>query len=148
MFGSNYKAGEFLKFAYHAEVPYGEKPSDLNKEVLVLHPLWQNEMHAIDLGRLTLAQKEVLMELFDEKTYQANAPQSRFPLVEDVKRRMNVLEEVKNPVSFYVKFVKVFLKGADAYRRYNPAHMTNVKVIKHSEVKGKVTNPKPLFRKV
>lgn len=141
------KAGAQLRFTYNVIKETSDDPSDRFKECIILHPNWQGKVHALDLKRMTVAERRVLAQLFDPKTYEKGF-RSRFPLVEDVRRRMNVIEEVKNPVSFYAKFVKVFLRGKDAYRTYYPANMINITVVKESHVEGQVSNPNPLFRKV
>jgi hypothetical protein len=147
----NYKAGEIIRFTYnHLPTGIDEHTGDRFKEVLVLHPNWQRKVHAIDLKRLTLAEREVLREVLDPKTRESvkAGKRSRIPLVNDIVTRMNPLEEIKNPVSFYSRFVKVFLRNKDAYRQYHPDRMSNVTVVKESNVTGKVINPNPLFHKV
>lgn len=143
---ANYKAGQRLKFTYRGlkeSIP--GPPGDNFKEVLVLHPNWAGKMHAIDLKRLTPAEQEVLDVIMDPE--QRGKPH-RIPLVNDILRRMNPTEEIKNPMSFYSKFVKVFLRNKDAYRTYYPLQMSAVVISKQSKVSGKVINPKPLFHKV
>jgi hypothetical protein len=139
-----YKAGQILRFTYRPPKPT-ENPVDQFKEVLVLHPNWQGKMHAIDLKRLTPAEREVLDAVMDPA--QRGKPH-RIALVNDILRRMDPLTEIRNPMSFYSKFVKVFLRRADAYRTYYSRYMLAVTVAQKSDVKGKVINPKPLFHKV
>lgn len=141
-----YKPGQVIRFTYtHSPDRIDEATGDRYKEVFVLNPNWQNKVHGIDMKRLTLAEREVLVAVFDPKT---KPGQHRLPIVNDVLRRMNPREEVKNPMSFYQKFVKVFLRNKDAYRIYEHPRMTGVTVVKESAVSGSVTNPKPLFHKV
>ena len=123
------------------EIDVGEF-HDRYKEVLVLHPNWRGKMHGIDLKRLTTAEREVLNAILDPET--KNKPH-RLPLVNDIVRRMDPLEEIKNPQTFYSKFVKVFLKNKDAYRTYHPNRMLSVTVVQKTNVTGKLINPKPLF---
>lgn len=144
-----YEPGQILRFTYNHEATDADT-GDRFKEVLVLHPGWQGKMHAIDLKRLTAAERGVLQAILDPKTrdkVKAGKPH-RFPLVNDIVKRMNPLEEIKNPVSFYSRFVKVFLRNKDAYRQYFPNRMINVTVVKRTNVQGTVINPKPLFHKV
>ncbi len=67
---------------------------------------------------------------------------------------MDPLTEIKNPVSFYAKFVRPFIRGKDAYRSYWQHRMTNATVVAHSQVTGVAqggavaTNPKPLFHAI
>ena len=144
-----FESGEILRFTYNMD-PMGrdEDSGDRFKEVLVLHPNWQGKVHAIDLKRLTVAEREVLDTVFDKEAVakaKLGKPASRLPLVNDILRRMDPLQEVKNPVSFYSRFVKVFLRNKDAYRTYYPFRMINVTVVKKTDVRGKPINPKPMF---
>lgn len=138
--GQNFEAGSMIRFTYMAD-----GVEDRYKEVLVLHPNWNGKMHALDLKRMTPAQVKVIEAIFEPNTKGANHP---YPLVRDILRRMDPLTEIKNPVSFYQKFCKPFLRTAgDVYRTYWPAKMSGVTVIKKSAVEGRVFNPKPLFHK-
>lgn len=130
-----------IRFTYHHLV-IDEDTGSPFKEVFVLNPSWQGELHAIDLKRLTDAEREVLTAIMDPRW---KTKQHRLPLVNDIWRRLNAPEDIKNPMSFYVRFVKVFLRGKDAYRRYKINRMSNVNVIQQSVVRGDVINPKPLF---
>ena len=139
----NAQPGQIVRFTYHGT---NDQPGEQFKEVLVLHPNWLGKMHGLDLKRMTAAQREVLDAVFHPDP--GGAPH-RLPLVNDIRRRMNVLEEAKNPVSFYNKFVRVFLRTAgDVYRTYDSARMINPTIVKQTDVRGGVTNPKPLFHKV
>lgn len=139
------KPGQIVRFTYNPKV-IEEDTGDRFKEVLVLNPNWQGKVHGIDLKRLTQAERDVLMAIFDPTTKARGL--HRIPLVNDILRRMNPLTEVKNPMAFYQKFVKVFLRNKDAYRQYETNRMLNTIIVKESKVQGQVTNPKPLFHKV
>lgn len=139
-FGNRFQAGQFIRFNYR-----GFQTVEPDKEVMVLHPNWRNQLHGIDLKRLTPAQVDVLHQIMDPET---KTKGSRVSLVNDILRRMDPVEEIKNPLTFYVKMVKPFLRGADAYRRYNVPQMSNVTVLRESKVSGGVTNPAPLFKKM
>jgi hypothetical protein len=141
---AKFKPGQTIRFTYNPK-RVDEDTGDRFKEVFVLNPSWQGKMHGIDLKRLTQAEREVVQAVFDPKTKKR---MHRIPLVNDVLRRMDPLEEVKNPLSFYHKFVKVFLRNKDAYRTYELPRMLNATVAKQSNVLGGVSNPKPLFHKV
>jgi hypothetical protein len=140
MFGPVAQAGAFIRFTYGIS-----ESDDRFKEVMVLNPDWRGEMHAIDLKRITPAEREVLEAIMDPKT---KAAPHRLPLVNDILRRMDPLVEIKNPMSFYAKFVKVFIKNTDCYRRYKLAHVSSVQTIQASSVQGGVSNPAPLFKKI
>lgn len=143
---AGYRPGQILRFTYHSHTGAGpEEIADIFKEILVLHPNWLGKMHGIDLKRLTPAEREVLDAIFSPE--QRGKPH-KLPLVNDILRRMNPVEEVKNPVSFYTKFVKVFIRNKDVYRTYFPHRMLSVTVAKQTSVTGKVINPRPLFAKV
>lgn len=140
--GPRYEAGSIIRFTYLSD----DTSTDRYKEVLVLHPNWRGKMHALDLKRMTPAQVKVVEAMFNPATNRDSHP---YPLVRDILRRMDPIEEIKNPISFYQKFCKPFLRTAgDVYRTYYPAKMSGVTVVKKSHVEGRVINPKPLFRKV
>ena len=136
-FGPVAEAGDFIKFTYT-----GPKTEDRYKEVLVLHPGWNGEMHAIDLKRVTPAERRVLEAIMDPKTKEKGHP---YPLVNDILRRMDPIEELKNPLSFYHKFVKPFIRDKDCYRRYKLVNVTGVQTMQKSAMEGRQINPKPLF---
>lgn len=146
-----FEPGQFLKFSYnHVASDTGNQGlHDRFKEVLVLHPNWGGRLHGIDLKRCTAAERQVLAEVLNPETYKPGH-RSALPLVEDVKRRMNVLEEIKNPLSFYQKFVRPFVRGKDVYRSYELVRIVNPVISKNSDVQGPMVNPnaKPLFKKV
>lgn len=137
-----FKPGQKIRFTYRDVT---EDSLSRFKEVLVLHPMWQRKMHAIDLKRLTQAERVVLDQIMDPEQ---KSKTSSISLVNDILRRMNPVEDIKNPVSFYSKFVKVFLRDKDAYRTYYPQKMSGVVVSRPTNVQGQVVNPKPLFKKV
>lgn len=139
-----FRPGQVIRFTYTPKV-IDEDTGDRFKEVFVLNPSWQGKTHGIDMKRLTEAEREVIVAVFDPKTKKGL---HRLPMVNDILRRMNPLVEVKNPQSFYHKFVKVFLRNKDAYRQYESPKMLNVTIVKQSNVLGGVQNPKPLFHKV
>lgn len=142
-FNQQYQAGSFIKFFYRAPTT-----QDPNKEVFVLHPNWQGEVHGIDLKRVTPAQRDVLQIIMDPEARKNPAQATKYPLVQDILRRMPAPEdEIKNPLSFYQRFVKPFMNRADVYRKYNTGYMFNVQVLKESKVQGAVMNPKPLFKR-
>ena len=146
-----FKPGEQIRFTYlHPVEGMDEATGDRFKEVLVLHPNWMGKVHGIDLKRLTQAEREVLDDILNptlREEVHAGKPH-RIPLVNDILRRMNPVEEIKNPVSFYSRFVKVFLRNKDAYRTYDQHKMVNVTISQKTQVHGTVTNPKPLFHAV
>lgn len=129
-------------------------PSDPSKYVLVLHPHWNNKIHAIDLGRITPAEQQVLKAVMDPKNKAAvDAGQwpvegvPSYPLIRDILSRMDPAELIKNPVAFYQRLIKPFIRNKDCYRQYWPQYVYGVKVIEESKVQGQVTNPTPLFHK-
>ncbi len=162
-----FEAGQFITFTYNPPArDLRKRPGlqtaqslqpvvhDSQKSVFILHPLWHNEVHAIDLKRLTPAEVQVIHAVMDPKVKAAvdagqwpveGAPP--YPLVRDILRRGNPVEDIKNPMAFYTMFVKPFLRDKDAYRKYKTQYMFGVKVIQESQVQGHVTNPKPLFGK-
>jgi len=143
---AKFKPGQTIRFTYNQDPnKMDEATGDRFKEVFVLNPNWQGKTHGIDMKRLTAAEREVIQAIFDPRTKKG---MHRIPLVNDVLRRLNPLQEVKNPMSFYQKFVKVFLRNKDAYRVYDSTRMLTVTIVKESNVIGGVQNPKPLFHKV
>jgi hypothetical protein len=142
--------GVIVRFSYSHPPEYvDEGTGERHKEVLVLHNNWHGRVHALDLKRMTTAQREVLHAILDEKTIAdvKSGKRHRLPLVNDIIRRLeNPLEVMKNPVMFYTRFVSVFLRTAgDCYRMYHPKHMSLVTVVKNTDVRGKVINPTPMF---
>ncbi len=138
-----YKAGNFIRFTYiNPDAKPGAK--EIFKEVFILHPNWNGKVHAIDVKKLTVAERTVLEAVMDPDQ---KGKTHRIPLVNDVLRRMDPPTLIENPISFYQQFVKQFLNNKDAYRTYYQSRMSGVQVVKASEVKGAVTNPKPLFGK-
>lgn len=143
---ASFKPGQTIRFTYnHPSERVDEATGDRFKEVFVLNPNWQGKVHGIDMKRLTVAEREVIQAVFDPKTKKG---MHRIPMVNDILRRMNPIQEVKNPMTFYQKFVKVFLRNKDAYRVYDLPRVLNATVVRTTNVVGGVTNPKPLFHKV
>lgn len=142
-----YNPGDIIRFTYrHQSVDDQTGPPE--KEVLVLHPNWRNKIHGIDLKRLNPAERRVLEMLLDPEM--RDKP-SRIPLINRIRQTMDPIEEIQNPVTFYAKFVKPFLRrtGADAYRQYIPKLMSGVtRIRKASIVTGKPKVEKPLFGQV
>lgn len=148
-----YEPGTIIRFTYsHKRVD--EDTGDRFKEVLVLAPLYNGKMHALDLKRMTAAQREVLEAILDPKMQ--GIRRHRLPIVNDIMRRLKKpLEEVKKPPTFYSKFVRPWLRTAgDVYRTYEPSRMLNVTVVEKTTVlKPQGTKPtmgggKPLFKKI
>lgn len=140
--GPSYKAGSIVRFTYSAE-----QTKDRYKEVLVLNPHWRGKMHGLDLKRMTPAQIQVIQAIFDPEVA-SGKKRAPFPLVSDILRRMDPNEEIKNPIGFYQKFCKPFLRTAgDCYRTYYSTRMSQVTQVKKSAMEGKQYNPRPLFGK-
>lgn len=143
------KPGQIIRFTYQHAVK-DEDTGEKYKEVLVLHPHWQGKVHAIDLKRLSPFQRELLETVmtWDWRKHKEHESPSRNPAVNDILRRMNPRREVKNPKIFYIKFVKPFLGGTDAYRVYFPGMMSGVTVAKDTTISGKKPEvERPLFGK-
>lgn len=134
--------GQICRFSY-LHTRRDAASGDPFKEVFVLNPNWRGQLHAIDLKRLTAAEREILQAIMDP---QWRTKQHRLPLVNDINRRMNPIEDIRSPMSFYVRFVRQFLRNKDAYRRYFLDQMTGVTVVCLTTVQGGVVNPKPLFQ--
>jgi hypothetical protein len=160
-FGSATQPGQFVRFTYMPPRPKPSKfgvprpPSDPRKEVMVLNPNWQGKMHAIDLHRVTPAETQVLRAIMDPKNKQefdatGQLPKGAptYPLIMDVFRRMDPTQMIRNPMAFYSQFVKPFIRDKDCYRQYFHQYMSGITVIRESQVRGAVFNPKPLFRKI
>lgn len=122
------KPGQIVSFSYF--VPGVTNPQ---KEVFVLHPNWAGLVHAIDLGRLTPAERKILTDMMDPAT---KVTGHRIPMVNDILRRMDPLDEINSPQVFYSRFVKVFLKNKDAYRKYRPERMQNLRVVEDTVADG------------
>jgi hypothetical protein len=132
-----------------------EPPSDPSKQAFILHPRWNNKVHAIDLGRVTPAEIQVLQAVMDPKVKE-QADQGvwpiegvpNYPLIRDILRRMDPTQLIKNPIAFYQQFVKPFIRSTDCYRQYWPQYMFGLQVLSETHVAGPMTNPKPLFKKI
>jgi hypothetical protein len=137
-----FEPGSIIRFTYeHQDVD--ASTGDKFKEVFVLNPLWANKMHGLDLKRCTPAEREVLEAILDPDL--KDKPH-RIPLVNDIKRRMDPIELIRNPVVFYTKFVKPFMRKKDIYRQYLPSRMSGVTVVKGAKIKtGKAPVQNPLF---
>jgi len=137
-----YNPGDIIRFTYeHQDVD--ASTGDKFKEVLVLNPWWNNKLHGIDLHRLTPAERRVLEDVLDPEPQRGPSP---IKLVNDIRKKMDPLELIKNPVVFYVRFVKPFARGKDIYRQYIPRRMSNVTVVRAAKIgTGKPPVPKPLF---
>jgi len=137
-----FEPGDIVRFTYKHQA-VDASTGDKFKEVLVLHPNWGNKIHGLDLKRLSPAEREVLEAVLDPE--KADKPH-RIPLVNDIKRRMDPLELIKNPMIFYTKFVKPFLRQKDAYRTYVPSLMSGITKVKDASIKtGKKPVQNPLF---
>lgn len=144
------KPGAFISFSYSP--PQGLASGEPQKEVMVLNPSWQQELHGIDLKRVTPAERMVLQMIMDPKSKE-NPETIPYPLVRDVLKRLDPIEVVKSPLQFYQMFVKPFIRNKDVYRKYKHQFIMNVKVIKASEVQGpmrpfvpQAAGFKPLFK--
>jgi hypothetical protein len=132
-----------------------EPPSDPSKQAFILHPNWHNKVHAIDLGRISPAEIQVLQAVMDPNV-KAQADQGvwpiqgvpNYPLIRDILRRVDPVELIKNPLAFYQQLIKPFIRDKDCYRQYWPQYMFSLKVMAESHVKGPLVNPKPLFKKI
>lgn len=141
-----FKPAQTIRFTYnHPTERIDEATGDRFKEVFVLNPNYGGKVHGLDIKRMNDAEREVIRAIFDPST---GKYVHKIPLVNDILRRMKPLDEVKNPHSFYHKFVKVFIKNKDVYRIYEMPRMLNVTVAKDTKVVGQAFNPKPLFHKV
>lgn len=128
---------------------------DKNKEVFILHPNWNGKVHGIDLGRVTPAEIQVLQAIMDPNVKaQADAGTwpiegvPPYPLVRDILKRMDPVELIKNPLAFYQRLIKPFIRATDCYRQYWSQYMFSLSTIAETHVKGPLSNPAPLFKKI
>lgn len=139
-----FKSGQIIRFTYKHQA-VDNATGDKFKEVLVLHPFWNNKLHGVDLKRLSPAERKVLEIVMDPEQ---NKKPSRVPLINNIMKRMDPSVLVNNPVAFYSQFVKPFLNRKEAYRTYIPHNMTGVTVQKNVQISGAPKQPeKPLFGK-
>jgi hypothetical protein len=141
----NYQFGDIIRFTYeHQDVD--ASTDGKYKECLVLNPLWNNKVQCIDLKRLSPAQREVLEAVLDPAR---KDEVHRLPLVNDIKRRMDPVQLIGNPLAFYSRFVKPFLQRVDAYRQYIPHRMSGVTKVRDQSISGGYYSdtPRPLFGK-
>jgi hypothetical protein len=129
-----------VRFTYHSD-----SSADPYKEVFILNPLWRGKVHALDLKRMTPAEVRVIQAIMDPETKTKGHP---YALVNDILRRMDVTEEIKNPVTFYARMVRPFIKNSnDIYRTYYPTKMYGVQVTESTKFAKTPQNNKPLFHK-
>jgi hypothetical protein len=121
-----FKPGQIIRFEYNHKV-IDQDTGEKFKEVLVLHPRWRKKMHGIDLKRLTPAEREVLEAILDTK---AKSKPQDIPLVRDILARMDPVRDIRNPMNFYSKFVKGFIRDKDVYRQYFSNLMINPIIVK------------------
>ena len=155
-----FEAGQFVTFTYNPPSPPPKVPkpgqmaapvSDRNKSVMVLHASWQDQMHGLDLKRITPAEIQVLKAVMDPDV-KAQVDAGQWPidgvppylLVRDILKRMYPTELVKSPMAFYAQLVKPFIRDKECYRRYNNQYVFGVRVVVESKVGGPV-NSNPLF---
>jgi len=137
-----YAPGQIIRFTYEHQAVDASTDGKY-KEVLVLNPLWNNKLHGIDLKRLTPAERRVLEDVLDPELKDKPSP---IPLVNDIKRRMDPIELIKNPAVFYTRFVRPFMRQKDIYRQYIPSRMSGVTVVKGAKIStGKPPVKNPLF---
>ena len=162
-----FEAGQFITFTYNPPARDLRKRSglqtaaslspqvhDSSKEILVLHPNWRNKVHGIDLKRLTPAEGQVLRAIMDPKTKQAidagewpvkGVPS--YPLIRDILTRLDPVELIKSPLTFYQQLIKPFIRDKDCYRQYDPHYVFGVKVVLETHVMGPMINTAAQFKK-
>jgi hypothetical protein len=138
-----FRTGSVYTFIYNHPVKDAGS-GGRNKEVLILHPHWNNRVHALDLGRLNPAEREVLQAILEP--YDPNIPH-RLPLVNSIRSRLDARKLILTPKSFYDNFLKLFLRGKDAYRQYDRNLMSGLKLVKNRDLTGKTLVKNPLFKK-
>lgn len=145
-----YKPGTMLRFTY-----LGTNTVDKFKEVFVLNPNYEGNCHALDLKRLNMAERVVLKTIMDPRNKNI---EHKMPIVNDIFRRMDPINDIKNPYSFYHRFVKSFIRGQDVYRKYKFQKMSAIQIMTQmrsfylGQEKGQETqqatgaaNTKPVF---
>lgn len=132
-----YERGDIIRFTYPSR-------NDRFKETFVIHELWEGKMHALDLKRMTPAEREVLEFVMNPNN---KGKRHRLPLINDILTRMDPPSLLDNPVSFYNQFVKPFIRNKDVYRTYYPRRMTGIQKIEIKNVRTArgPTGARPLF---
>jgi hypothetical protein len=136
--------GDIIRFTYDPQ-DRDDATGDPHKEVLVLHPFWNNKLQGIDLKRLSPNDRGILEAILDPETY--DKPH-KLPIVNDIRKRLDPMLLVRNPQAFYSRFIKQFLpkRGIDAYRQYIPRRMSNITRIRQAKIMtGKPPVRNPLF---
>lgn len=131
-----------------------EPPRDKAKQILVLHPNWHMKVHGIDLGNLTPAEGQVLRAIMDPETKRQlddgkwpvpGVPS--YPLIRDILTRLDPVELIKTPLTFYQQLIKPFIRDKDCYRIYNPQYIFGVRIVEESKVRGSMINTASVFKK-
>jgi hypothetical protein len=136
-----FSPGEFVRFTYNHQAVDDQTGSKF-KEVLILNPSWQNKVHGVDLKRLNPLQREIIEFLLDPKN---DNVQSRIAKVNEVRKNIDPIEEIGNPMIFYTRFLKPFLGKTDAYRQYIEKLITNRVTIKEAPSRPNRPHREPLF---
>jgi len=137
-----FEIGDVIRFTYMGSASRAGSTS-IYKEILVLHTNWGGKVHAIDLKRLTAAERETIKVVMDPES---KGKGHRFPLVTDILTRMDPPTLILEPVQFYIQFVKPFIRNKDVYRTYFSRKMSGVQRIDIKKISSVFsTGTKPLF---
>jgi len=126
----NYKIGDIITFTYpDAKCHEGhEHQHDPYPQVLVLHNNWGGNVHGMNFNNLSQQEINYLTALVDP-VFAEEIVKKDMRIRQELLRLTNL--DVTNPLDFFNRFIKGFVRQYDSYRRYNPKKMINVRVVKN-----------------
>jgi len=129
-----------ISFTYH-----GENSHDFYPQCLILHTHWIRKnfpkelpkVHALNFNIFSDYELAVIYSVLNpelvqryaiEKPHLAHYIQSLHKTV--ISQGLNI----ENPLDFYARFIKQYIKQSDGYRLYFPQKMVNIKIITKREI--------------
>jgi len=135
------KIGDLAAFSYPARHLEGTRAHDKYPSVLVLHPLWKNNVHGLNFNYLSDDEINVIRMLIDpgfQLKYIENLSKKNPNLVREFDRIIGSAGNavITSPYDFYSRVIRPFIitRGWDPYRRYVPSKMRGVRVVQPSSV--------------
>jgi hypothetical protein len=136
----NIRIGDLISATYH-----GENSHDFYPQILVLHNRWARKnfphevakVHGLNLNVFSEYELAVIYSVLNPDLvarYEKTKPQIAHYVRSLHQTVIKQGLDIENPLDFYTKFIRQFVKSSDGYRLYFPEKMVNVKVITKREV--------------
>ena len=136
---AQYQIGDLVAFSYPAVHLQGTRAHDKYPSVLILHPLWRNNIHGLNFNYLGDDEINVLRMLIDpafQLKYIENLQRKNPNLVREFDRIISNAANavITSPHDFYNRVIKPFIitRGWDPYRRFRPDKITNLRIVQKS----------------